>query len=320
MEDEFHGLSSQKVLDGLLDLDCIPCGMEYMPADNDDAWNAIKRLIDGCDYYVLIVAGRYGSVTKEGVSFTEKEYDYAVSKGIPVLPFLHKNPGSIPADKCEQTATSKKNLEAFRQRCRQERSCKFWDSPGDLKANVITSIVSAKKLHPKPGWVRANYIPDEGAAQQLNRLRDELERVRSENEALRAQNAALANPSQPELTIYSLRSEQIPINYRYRLQQDQALVEQTWPTTAQTVFSSLAGMLATSAQEKDISATLGAIINKVAWSGGAATVGVHMDEVRRLMLRLRHLGLVEKAPGGQPSYWTLTPHGEKIAIELIRQT
>jgi hypothetical protein len=50
-----------EVMKALLELDCIPCGMEYFPAANEDAWTFIKKLIDVCDYYVVIVGGKYGS-------------------------------------------------------------------------------------------------------------------------------------------------------------------------------------------------------------------------------------------------------------------
>ena len=49
----------------------------------------IKQVIDLCDYYVLIIGARYGSLNETtGLSYTEMEYDYAVSKNIPVLVFL----------------------------------------------------------------------------------------------------------------------------------------------------------------------------------------------------------------------------------------
>lgn len=50
----------QEVMQALLELDCIPVGMELFPAADDDQWTLIKGLIDDCDYYVLIQAGRYG--------------------------------------------------------------------------------------------------------------------------------------------------------------------------------------------------------------------------------------------------------------------
>ena len=47
----------------------MPAGMELFPAANDDQWNWIKRVIEESDYYVVILAGRYGSVSaKTGMS------------------------------------------------------------------------------------------------------------------------------------------------------------------------------------------------------------------------------------------------------------
>jgi hypothetical protein len=91
----------------------VAAGMELFPATDQDQLAYIKRIIDRSDYYVVMVAGRYGSRADDGVSFTEKEFDYAVSKGIPVLAFLHADPGSIPVNKVETAPDAVKKLEAF---------------------------------------------------------------------------------------------------------------------------------------------------------------------------------------------------------------
>jgi hypothetical protein len=65
-------------MQALLELDCIIAGMELFPASNDDQWTLIKRVIDDCDYYLVIIGGRYGSTDAAGISYTEKEYDSAV--------------------------------------------------------------------------------------------------------------------------------------------------------------------------------------------------------------------------------------------------
>ena len=45
----------KEVMQALLELDCMPAGMELFPASNDDQWTLIKRVIDACDYYLLII-------------------------------------------------------------------------------------------------------------------------------------------------------------------------------------------------------------------------------------------------------------------------
>jgi Domain of unknown function (DUF4062) len=62
------------VIQSLLQLDCIPAGMEVFPASDDDQWTLIKGVIESADYYVVVVAGRYGSTDKSGIGYTEKEY------------------------------------------------------------------------------------------------------------------------------------------------------------------------------------------------------------------------------------------------------
>ena len=67
----------KQVLDILLMADCIPAGMENFVATDDEQFNVIKKVIDLCDYYVLILGKRYGSVNeKTGISYTEMEYNY----------------------------------------------------------------------------------------------------------------------------------------------------------------------------------------------------------------------------------------------------
>src|SRR5215212_464088 len=48
-------LERQEVMHALLELDCIPLGMELFPAANEDQWTLIKKVIDDCDYYIVIV-------------------------------------------------------------------------------------------------------------------------------------------------------------------------------------------------------------------------------------------------------------------------
>ncbi len=91
----------QAVLKGILELDHMPAGMELFPASDDVAWQLICDVIDASDYYVLIIGGRYGSLDEAGIGYTEKEYDYALSKKKSVIPLLHQNPDNLPRGKTE---------------------------------------------------------------------------------------------------------------------------------------------------------------------------------------------------------------------------
>jgi hypothetical protein len=106
----------RKVMQTIMEMDCIPAGMELFPAVDEEQFNFITKIIDDCDYYIIIIGGRYGNLTDEGISYTEKEYDYAVAKGIKVLAFLHRRTRSIPVDKSEALPEAQAKLSAFREK------------------------------------------------------------------------------------------------------------------------------------------------------------------------------------------------------------
>lgn len=146
----------------LLMLDCIPIGMELFPASDDDQWSFIKSVIDECDYYLLILAGRYGSCSEGGIGYTEMEYRYAVEIGKPVIAFLHKNTGSIASSLSENDPDVLEKLSRF-QSLVKKKLCNFWETPAELSGVVGTSIVQLKKRSPAIGWIKADSISNERA-------------------------------------------------------------------------------------------------------------------------------------------------------------
>src|SRR5580692_2554660 len=75
----------QRVLRLLAENGYIAAGMEYFPAVDEEQFTFIRRIIDDCDYYVAIVAGKYGTIAPDGLGYSEKEYEYALQKSIPVI-------------------------------------------------------------------------------------------------------------------------------------------------------------------------------------------------------------------------------------------
>jgi hypothetical protein len=170
----------QEVMQALLELDCIPTGMELFPATDEDSWTLIKNLISECDYYVLIVGGRYGSLGPGGKSYTEMEYEHAVEAGIPVLAFLPGDPTGIPSGKTESTDQGRTALAEFKKKIEARRHCRFWNSPKDLRGLVSRGIANLKKTKPGVSWVRANFVRDESAAQEILKLRDRIVELESQ--------------------------------------------------------------------------------------------------------------------------------------------
>ena len=140
----------------LLDNDCIPVGMEQFPAIGMSQMEYIEKMLDDCDYYVLILAGRYGSSDDDGIGYTEKEFNYAIEHGIPILAFVIDNIDNLPVKKYEQTDVDRAKLSDFRTKVCKGRLVNFYSTVDDLKAKVITSINHCKNYIPRTGWVRAD--------------------------------------------------------------------------------------------------------------------------------------------------------------------
>lgn len=149
----------------LLDNDCIPVGMEQFPASNMEQMEYIRKMLDDCDYYILILGGRYGSLDDDGVSFTEREYDYAIEHGIPVMSFVFDKPEELPNKFCEQTDELKYKFYEFRKKICSKKMVKFHSDIGTLKANIVTAITHCIKDYPAIGWVR-----DDGNDKESNLL------------------------------------------------------------------------------------------------------------------------------------------------------
>ncbi|WP_441235506.1 DUF4062 domain-containing protein [Bradyrhizobium sp. 930_D9_N1_4] len=164
----------QQATQAILEAGCFPSGMELFPASDDTQWELIKRVIEESDYYIVIVAGRYGSVGPEGASFTEMEYDYAVANGIPVLGFVHDNVGQIPLNSTEKTDKGRKQLEAFRRKV-MSRTCRKYSTPAELGMAVMKSLMAEARIRPRIGWVRADQARSEDDVLRERRLSDELE-------------------------------------------------------------------------------------------------------------------------------------------------
>lgn len=169
----------KKVWNALLMADCIPSGMENFVATDDEQFNVIKKIIDMCDYYILILGKRYGSVNSEtGISYTEMEYNYAIDKGIPVLVFAMDDSVEVDDDKIEKDEINKLKLSEFKSKAMRNRLACIWRDQTDLVANLIIAIMQVKEEIKRPGWYR-------GDDEEKERLQKDIDYLRKENEELR---------------------------------------------------------------------------------------------------------------------------------------
>ena len=167
-----------KVMETILNFDCFPSGMEMFPAMDEEQFKYIKRIIDDSDYYLLIIGGRYGSVDDNGVSWTEKEFDYAVSKGIPVIAFDHKDFTQLPANRTDQDNKKRRKLVAFKKKVSTGRLINKWEDVNELALAVAKSLKRVLELQPRTGWVRADVIADSKLKERINNLQKEINELK----------------------------------------------------------------------------------------------------------------------------------------------
>lgn len=164
----FRDLETERemVIKGLLSTNCIPAGMEYFPAANEETFEYIKKAIDDSDYYLLILAGKYGTCSEDGISYTEKEFDYAIKKGVPVIALPYHDLHKLKSEAVEQDPEIRKKLMSFRRKVSFGRIVKYWEGPNDLVTMVVSSLHHAIENHPRAGLQRCRGIQIFNTAEQ----------------------------------------------------------------------------------------------------------------------------------------------------------
>lgn len=177
----------QAAVEAILKSGHIPAGMELFAAGNESQMETIRRWIDDSDVYMLILGARYGSVdTKTSLSYTELEYDYAVSTGKPVFAVVITEIAIDNKLKIEGKgileAENPKELKFFREKVLSRTSTFFADTK-DIKLAVHETLADYTRRMSFTGWVSGKDIVDTAP------LLEDIARLREENESLKTQLA-----------------------------------------------------------------------------------------------------------------------------------
>jgi Domain of unknown function (DUF4062) len=304
----------QEVMHALLELDCIPSGMELFPAANESQWSLIRKVIDDCDYYVLVIGGRYGSIGPEGTSYTEMEYRYALSIDKPTIAFIHKSPGLIPANKSEDSTDGKAKLSAFRELV-QQKLCKSWSSPADLGSVVSRSLIQLMKTSPAVGWVRANELPDREATLELLRLRQNVDDLKAELGRIRTTAPKGSESLAQGNDLFALRYA-----FRSKNETPRELKFDEFITSWNEIFAAIAPLMINEVAEQRLYYTL------TDMAKGAGKINydefqILESDFQTIKIQLRALGLIvrsdrARAKDDTETYWTLTPYGDSLMTRL----
>lgn len=295
------------ILRQLLELDCIPAGMELFPSTDDDQWTFIKQVIDESDYYIVVVGAKYGSVADDGLSYTEKEFDYAVSKGIPVLGFVHGNPAAIPQGKCEIDPGRRQKLDAFISKI-EKRLRKDWTSTEDLCSKVVTSLSREMKTHPRPGYIRGDKASNPEKLLELNEKISELEKT---IEKLRL--------SKPE-GIENLEQDDDLFEIRYRIglfsPDEETTITLSWNKLLEILGPSLFDEYSMIQLKKTIEIYL-----KNGQKSEHCAIDLNREDFETILTQFMALGLIQisekkHTASDKNVYYSLTEYGKMKVIQL----
>ena len=295
----------QEVVNALLQMDCFPIGMEYFNASDLTQWEMIKSLIEESDYYVLIIAGRYGSVEPtSGKSYTQMEYEYARSKGVPTIAFIHEHPEEIPKKFVESEHVAE--LEQFKKEV-QSHMVKYWTSAKDLSGQVSLSLHAAFKTHPRVGWMKAN----EKSSNEQNK---EILRLKEEIDALNAQIKKYEEQGPEGIEDLCQGEDKFTVEYKVGFDEKKHTYTMTWNEICRVLLPKLMQ----DCTEYQMQNAIGDCIEHHADTGHVYVSDLSFQSIK---VQLMALGYIEE--GTQPKtkkeyigIWRLTKYGMNIALRL----
>jgi len=315
-----------EIMQALLELDCMPAGMELFPAANEEQWKWIQKVVDESDYYLVVVGGRYGTVSAAtGMSYTEMEYRYAADASKPVIAFLHEDPSKIEAGKTESSAQAKRKLEQFR-KLAETRLCKYWSSPADLGAKVSRSITQLIKHQPAAGWVRADKMPEDYSQEvlDLNKYIEELEgrlRQSGAEEPVGIEGLSKGKDKFPiEFSFEAKRPKVGKNGATYWIKGDE--FDHTFKTSWDTLFAYLAPELLTPTSEYRVTSRINNYIEsqnqklfgKEHSQLKIENVRIYSNSFDTIKIQLRALKLISIDDGDR---WVLSPYGDNYMTKLL---
>ena len=302
------------ILETLLKANFIPAGMEGFVATDMEQFEVIKSVIDLCDYYILILGKRYGSINEQtGKSYTEMEYDYAIENNIPVLVFAMDDSYPVSEDKIDRDESKIEALMQFKKRAMTNRLATIWKNHTDLAGSVAISIVNAEKDFPRPGWQRGVDYDEASLRRQIMEIQDEKDKILAELETAKKELDSLKNNNSDDIAFEDTPIE-IEITHYHR-HYNHLDTSDIIETSLEELFKII------STEMMDVKIVEMAVRDCILNGFNKSPIDYSFDNkqfVKILLNQYKALGLVysEVDEKGGP-YWGLTQKGEQLRNDLI---
>ena len=300
------------VIRAILEMGHIPVGMEMFSAADEEQWRIIARHIEESDYYCVIVAHRYGSLS-DGSSYTRKEYEHAAACGVPVLGFVIDDAVSWPPEMVDRKPADMVALNEFKALVKS-KPVSFWKSTDDLYGKVSIALAKTITANPREGWVRASEIADPEVTRELTRLSAENSDLRHRlNAATESREADKADELKKLLD--RLMRVHLAVQYKY------ASTDKEWSSATKTYASyfyilapSLSTEITADAASKELAMHIKEDSTRSWWTAA-------QNQVRELLSDFMAFGLVapskrRHAVADTGGYWSLTDLGHRLHTHM----
>ena len=195
-------------------------------------------------------------------------------------------------------------LTEFRAKIEAKRHAKYWTSGKELAGMVALGLPSVMKIKPRVGWIRANLARDEGAAEEILRLRDRIVE-------LDGMLKASVPPSESEDLAQG--DDAVTLSFRAEHMGKRQTFTEGW--TWNQVFAVVGPVVLNGATEQTMKNQLGAVFKR---SHDLYDSYLVDGDFQIIKIQLRALGLIDLSPQRPGGYatWVLTPYGDAVLTKV----
>lgn len=288
------------VVSALLELNCNPVGSDLYSIPAGEDWSPIRHLIEDCDYCLVVLGSNYRSLDLSALEAIEREYDFAVANGRPIMAFMRPEDRIEPDAEGGYTAHAAR-LQAFRDRL-EAGTCRMWTTPYELGGAISRGCAQLIQSSPSQGWVRGGHAKTPDDYDRLAHLTEQVSVLEKELADRRAAELHTAdNLAQGDDLVeleYSLRGEQAAFR-----------IAASWSE----VFVAVAMKAIELPTLREIETELSTWIAEHA---NSFDVVLTEDSLQKVMLQLFTLGLIETRWLQPGRVWGLTDRGRVLLGEL----
>jgi hypothetical protein len=260
-------------------------------------------------------------LSEDGIGYTEMEFDYAISKGIKVIAFLHKNLEDIPVGKSDIDPVKREKLLAFRQKVSTGRLVKFWNNADELAGQVALSLNQTIKMYPAVGWVRADLVTSAESLKELNQLRKQLAELKEYKNTIEKVNLSKETNFSKELAglddkIILNGTSKRWSNYQKSYDYENWTINISW----RDLFAIIAPFFLDNPNDARAKAIIEKELFKLAKPGSSYDPTIDEQDFQTIKIQLKALNLMNieysnTIQGGASLFWILTNLGKELMMQ-----